>query len=733
MFGRRTLPLLVALVLGAATIAAALIGLAADRDTAATSRTHAVEQTTVAISTFGTALEARISDVAGLFNASQHVSAEEFSAFTEPMLADSHAAELSYVRFVPSGESRKAVVTYTKTVDDNTAALGRDLLERPADAAAIAAAERTSSPQSTPPVPLSDVPGDLGLTLYVPVYGPDAGPTAQRRATGLVAASFRLRELSPLLTPLIPTGAAIQMQISGSPLVVGKVDGDAARAQLQIAGRTWTFAVSTPLASPSVFGLSRGLAAALILGVITILVTLLTRQAVIAAGRSDELAALRERELDQAVREHHSTQAAVRELHAHLPDLAVLRIDADLNVVTATGGLLSRTGWDRAELEGRPLVEAFGEPGEHLGAAARRALSGEASSFSFNGVRASDNRYWMQALPLPSDGDGAAPEALLVASDVTALIGAESARAEAQARFERLFESAPVGMALVNTKGKFVQVNDAMATITGYSRDALLQMGPPNVTHPDDIHVTQQQVKGLLSGDLPRLSVEKRYLRADGHVVWVSLNATVLYDGDGEPEYILAHILDVTERHEFAERLQHLANHDPLTDLRNRRSFEEALETQVACSKRYGDSAALLMIDLDHFKALNDTLGHQVGDLALTEAAKVFRKTLRDSDTIGRLGGDEFAVILPKAEEAGAQCVAEKLTTELRALGDRIAADYGGLGAPVISSSIGVAILSGEHATSDEALVAADRALYAAKAAGRGGFAMARPRSPEAI
>lgn len=720
MLAHRTLPLLVFVVLAAATVAAALLGAAADRDTADAARRHALEQTVVASSTFGGALESRIVDIAGLFNASERVSAAEFSAFTEPMLADSHASELSYAKLDRSG--RRAVVQFTKTVDDDTAALGVDLLANRPDAEAITAAERTRSPHSTIPVQIGNDPRDLGLRLYVPVYGVNAGPTATREVIGYVVAAFSFRDLSPLLTPLIPRGANIHMRIAGAPdFDPGTVAGDASRATVEIAGRAWEFAVSSPPAAKPVFGLSRGNAAALILGLLTILVTLLTCQAMLAARRASEVATLRQRERDQAVREHASSEAAVRELLAHLPDLAVLRIDEDLNVVSANGGLLIRAGWQLDEIEGRSLVDVIGDRGEQLAAPVRKALAGQISGFSSNGIRASDNRYWMQTLPLPGDK----PEALLVTSDLTALMGAETARAEAQARFERLFESAPVGMALVNTNGKFVQVNDALSTITGFSRDALLQMGPPNVTHPEDIAITQRQVRGLLSGEIARLSVEKRYLHADGHVVWVSLNATVLNDADGRPEYILAHILDITERHQFGEQLQHLANHDPLTDLRNRRSFEEALETQVAHARRYRDPAALLMIDLDHFKALNDTLGHQVGDAALASAATVFRRALRDSDTIGRLGGDEFAVILPKADEAAARCVADKLAAELRALGTRLAETHGTGATPVITSSIGVAMLNGEHGSIDEALADADRALYAAKAAGRDGFAVA--------
>ncbi len=746
MFGRRTLPLLVATVLGAATVTAALLGAAADRDTVRTARTHALEQTTQAAAALGTGLEARVSDVAGLFNASQSVTAAEFSAFTEPMLEDSTAASLSYVELVrrddraaferqtglaiterstdgkrvtANADERYAVVRYTKTVDDNEAELGTDALSSAVDAAAIAAAERTRTPQSTRPVMLAGTQGP-GVTLYVPVYGADAGPTATRQATGFVAATFRFQDLS---IGLQATGAPTQLRISGAPdFKIGEVDGEVSTSRTVIAGRTWQLSVGNLPATSQLFGLTRGQLAAIVLTLLTLLITALTRSAVIAAERSDELAILRQAERDQAVRERQSTQAAADELLSHLPDLAVLRFDADLRIVDASGGLLPRAGWSREELEGRKVGEVFGEAGAGMLGPIRGALAGQASGFSFHGIRSASKQYWMQALPLPGDEPGG----LLVTSDVTALMGAESARAEAQSRFERVFDSAPVGMALVNTDGKFVQVNEAMAQITGYDRGALLLMGPPNLTHPDDIAATKRQVRDLLSGAVPAMAIEKRYLHADGHTVWVSLNTTVLNDAAGAPEYILAHVLDITERHEFAEQLQHLANHDPLTDLRNRRSFEEALATQVAYVRRYREPAALLMIDLDHFKIVNDTHGHQAGDRVLTGAADTLRLALRDSDTLGRLGGDEFAVLLPKATAAEAGIVAEKVVHALKDLGERLACD---LGQPAVTASIGVAIIAGDHRTIDEAFADADRALYAVKTAGRDGFAVAEPRA----
>jgi diguanylate cyclase (GGDEF)-like protein len=143
----------------------------------------------------------------------------------------------------------------------------------------------------------------------------------------------------------------------------------------------------------------------------------------------------------------------------------------------------------------------------------------------------------------------------------------------------------------------------------------------------------------------------------------------------------------------------------------------------VALVQRYGPEGALLLLDLDHFKAVNDTAGHHAGDRILETVADILRTSLRASDVVGRLGGDEFAVMLPKADETEARIVAAKI-------GDRIrkqCAGISGSAGPPVTASIGVVVLDPLHATADQALMAADRAMYDAKASGRDGFAVAAP------
>jgi diguanylate cyclase (GGDEF)-like protein len=172
---------------------------------------------------------------------------------------------------------------------------------------------------------------------------------------------------------------------------------------------------------------------------------------------------------------------------------------------------------------------------------------------------------------------------------------------------------------------------------------------------------------------------------------------------------------DVTARHELDEHLRHLADHDPLTGLPNRRRFDAELGRHTARLQRYGLAGAVLLVDLDNFKTINDTLGHAAGDDYIIRAAKLLRSELRDSDVVARIGGDEFAILLPQADAQQAAETARRLVAAVQPPpGARDPGD------PQMTFSIGVASFVREGTWDPEAVVAAaDRAMYAAKTAGR--------------
>jgi diguanylate cyclase (GGDEF)-like protein/PAS domain S-box-containing protein len=184
---------------------------------------------------------------------------------------------------------------------------------------------------------------------------------------------------------------------------------------------------------------------------------------------------------------------------------------------------------------------------------------------------------------------------------------------------------------------------------------------------------------------------------------------------DGEIHGRVWSFRDVTERERIQERLRHLADHDPLTGLLNRRRFEEELAERLAQAARYGEGGAVLLLDLDHFKLINDSLGHHAGDSVIRSIAELLREQVRETDVLARLGGDELAVILPHADEARARAVAKKLVDAVRE--HRAAFKGDGL---QVTTSIGVAVISiSGSQTAEELMVQADIAVYDAKAAGR--------------
>jgi diguanylate cyclase (GGDEF)-like protein len=173
-------------------------------------------------------------------------------------------------------------------------------------------------------------------------------------------------------------------------------------------------------------------------------------------------------------------------------------------------------------------------------------------------------------------------------------------------------------------------------------------------------------------------------------------------------------------RKERMQELQLLADHDSLTGLKNRRRFEEDLRTELARSRREKTQGALLLLDLDNFKPVNDTLGHPIGDRVIEEIAGVLGRRMRETDVLARIGGDEFAFVLPQCDATEARTVADTITTAIR---EHVPQPEG---VPKITASIGIALFgAGTDASFDSILADADAAMYAAKQAGRDGVRLA--------
>ena len=304
---------------------------------------------------------------------------------------------------------------------------------------------------------------------------------------------------------------------------------------------------------------------------------------------------------------------------------------------------------------------------------------------------------------------------------VTELGEAKDRDRASESRFRDAFENAPIGLAILDRESRrprIVDANRAMGAICGIEPASLsgLELEPliaEPVGEPD-----LDQRRRLLAGEEDTYEFESTLVHSGGHRILCQISATIGLDASGgEPRGVLQ-IQDISERRRLEERLRYQADHDSLTGLANRRRFGAELESAVARTIRYGGTGAVLIIDIDGLKAINDSQGHVVGDDLLRHVARVLGVRTRETDIVARLSGDEFAVLMPEADADGARHLAEDLRLgigEVEAVASEAA----------VTASIGVALFGVGHAESAEAVLhAADRAMYAAKAEGRNRIAI---------
>ncbi len=281
-----------------------------------------------------------------------------------------------------------------------------------------------------------------------------------------------------------------------------------------------------------------------------------------------------------------------------------------------------------------------------------------------------------------------------------------------------VFDNAAAGVVEFDlTKGRLSRVNQVFCTLVGHSEEELLGgFDLSTLTFPED-RPAEAQRWAKLRATGKSFQVERRYLRPNGEIVWAHVSVAVFNtDAEGRPSHVVSILQDVTERHEAEVRIVHLAYHDPLTDLPNRAMFRIRLDQALALVAR-GQSCAVLCLDLDRFKDVNDTWGHPVGDALLQSVTRRLAEATRGTDVVARLGGDEFAIIqtgIETAEEAAA--LAERLIATLSK-----SFDLGGL-IISIGASVGIALAPDDGCDHDSLLSGADMALYVAKRAGRGSY-----------
>jgi len=293
---------------------------------------------------------------------------------------------------------------------------------------------------------------------------------------------------------------------------------------------------------------------------------------------------------------------------------------------------------------------------------------------------------------------------------------------ESEERYSTLVELAAIGISHVDLDGRFVHVNRQLCDMLGYTREELLQLNVRDISHPDDRHATDKDRARLHAGEIDFFKAEKRYLRKDGSPVWVHLTVRARRGADGHRVHDISIVEDITDRREAQSRIEYLATHDEMTGLANRTLFSELLSRAVAREHRHHRRFAVLFIDLDRFKIVNDSLGHDGGDEVLKAVASRLCASVRSSDVIARFGGDEFVLLVHEIPDrpAASTIARHLLSLVLKPV------TVGGQQCRV-TASIGVAIFPDDAEDANALLKRADMALYRAKEEGKNTFQFYSP------
>jgi diguanylate cyclase (GGDEF)-like protein/PAS domain S-box-containing protein len=433
------------------------------------------------------------------------------------------------------------------------------------------------------------------------------------------------------------------------------------------------------------------------------------------------------RRIEEALRESEQMFRATFDQAA----VGITLVSPDLRYVRVNDKFCEIVGYSPDELRSMGLRDtnapaAFSDASDFAG----RLAAGEVAGHQLREkelVRKDGSRVWVAiATSLVRGASGEARYFVSVIQDISEAKRAATALRESEERFRRTFELAGSGVAHIGMDRRFIRVNRRLCEMLGYSEDQLLRLTGREISHPDDLDVINSQRPRLYAGEIEAVRVEKRYLRKDGSVIWVAFTMVVERGAAGEPQYEIAFFDDITARkqgeaalRESEERFRQLAHYDTLTNLPNRALFYDRMQNILALAKRNSWTVGVMLVDLDRFKTVNDTLGHAVGDKLLRQVAERLSKSVRTSDTVARLGGDEFAVVLNNlSAPEDAAVVAHKIIAAFQA-----PFQVEGHSLPA-TLSIGAALFPNDSTDQETLLKNADAAMYRSKDAGRNCFSL---------
>lgn len=335
-----------------------------------------------------------------------------------------------------------------------------------------------------------------------------------------------------------------------------------------------------------------------------------------------------------------------------------------------------------------------------------------------------DNRFFLRTFsPVREGGPRSKITGVVVVStDITDQKLVEEAIRESEQKYRTIIENIEDGYHEVDLSGNTTFFNDALLKMLGYSRDEFAGMNCRDFMGEGDARILFETFHEVYVSRKPSRGVELELRRKDGSTRNVEVSISLIRDAKGKRKGYRNLIRDVTERKRSEETIRRLAYHDPLTGLPNRLLFRDRLNMAIATAKRYRQYVAVMLLDLDNFKDINDTLGHHMGDQLLQKVGERLVKLLREGDTVSRMGGDEFLLLLPEIKRKEVtKMIAQKI---VEAFADPFVIDDHNL---FITTSIGIAIYPDSSDNVDTLIKHADIAMYQVKEGGRNNYRIFSP------
>ncbi len=398
--------------------------------------------------------------------------------------------------------------------------------------------------------------------------------------------------------------------------------------------------------------------------------------------------------------------------------------DEQWTMVFVSSGCIALTGYSPQELlyNRKASYEKITHPEDRenvrqqIGDALR---SNQRFSQEYRIVRADGSMCWVWERGVAiydSEGTAIAIEGFI--QDISQKKQQEQALRDAEIRYRSIFENAVEGIFQTSISGQYLNANPALAKIYGYNSVAALEKGLVDIDAQLYVeHGRRDEFKRQMRENGHVQNFESQVYRKDGAIIWISENARTVFNDAGEMLYYEGTVEDITERRNYEEKIRHQATHDSLTGLPNRYLLEDRLQQSINYAERYHTKLAIAFIDLDQFKHINDSLGHDAGDQLLLTVAERLTALVRDSDTVVRLGGDEFVILLSSVHKT------EDITHTLQRILASIAQPMTLNGLEFnISCSIGVSIYPEDGSQANVLLKNADSAMYKAKQSGRNNF-----------